>query len=399
MGTKFVTGLARDEISYEAGKKAAETALKKMGSGKVNLSIVFSSYKYDHSEVIRGVREVTKDAPLVGCSSAEEFTEEEVGRDGVACALISSETHKFFTGSGVGIRNDETSCLIEASNGFPSGVEGYPYKSYILCEDGLSGKGEETAITMLGVLGADMKLAGGSASDDLKMEKTFTFTDGVVLENSISLALIVSKHPVIIAVNHGHMPISGPLTVTRSELNIVHEIDGKPAFDVWKKCAREDAKRNLGIDVDKIQAGSADLARLLTRYEAGLHVGGENYKIRWPGLTSVVDGPMTFATSVPEGTILRVMASPENDQIASARKSAETIMANLKGRKLAGVIVFDCVVRKIILKDNFKEAVNAIKETVKVPLIGFETYGEYAMEMGQMTGFHNATTVIMAFTE
>jgi methyl-accepting chemotaxis protein len=36
---------------------------------------------------------------------------------------------------------------------------------------------------------------------------------------------------------------------------------------------------------------------------------------------------------------------------------------------------------------------------LKVPLIGFETYGEFAMAMGQMTGFHNATTVILAIPD
>jgi len=30
-----------------------------------------------------------------------------------------------------------------------------------------------------------------------------------------------------------------------------------------------------------------------------------------------------------------------------------------------------------------------------IPLIGFETYGEIAMEIGQLSGFHNTTTVIM----
>ena len=66
---------------------------------------------------------------------------------------------------------------------------------------------------------------------------------------------------------------------------------------------------------------------------------------------------------------------------------------------MAGVIVFDCVVRAVILQDEFKEAVKAIKDTLRAPLIGFETYGEFAMEMGQMSGYHNTTTVIMAIPD
>jgi len=70
------------------------------------------------------------------------------------------------------------------------------------------------------------------------------------------------------------------------------------------------------------------------------------------------------------------------------------------GRKLAGAIVFDCVCRAVILGDAFSKAVDGIKEVLKgIPLIGFETYGEIAMEMGQLSGFHNTTTVILLIPE
>ena len=35
----------------------------------------------------------------------------------------------------------------------------------------------------------------------------------------------------------------------------------------------------------------------------------------------------------------------------------------------------------------------------KIPIIGFETYGEIGMEPTQMSGFHNTTTVVMLFGE
>ena len=31
------------------------------------------------------------------------------------------------------------------------------------------------------------------------------------------------------------------------------------------------------------------------------------------------------------------------------------------------------------------------------PIAGFETYGEIAMDLGQSSGFHNTTTVVLAF--
>lgn len=399
MSTKFVTGLAKGNLGYDVGKEAASKALQKLGDNKVHLSIVFSSSKYNYQEVIRGIREITNNAPLLGCSSAGEFTEEGVENHSVVCALISSDTHKFFTGIGTGIKENEMNCIKEASKDFPSFVEGYPYRSYILCADGLSGKGEEIAISMLSLLGVDMKFVGGSAGDDLKMEETVSFVDGKSLTDAVGLAFIASKKPVVIAVQHGHIPISPPLVVTRSEEDTVYEIDDKPAFEIWKEYAREDAKKYLNIDVDRLQENSEDLVRFVTHYAAGLYLGGEEFKIRWPGSTKTVNGPMKFSTSMPAGKVIKIMSSHKENQIISARRSAERIMEDLKGEKLAGVIVFDCIVRAVILQNEFQKAVNSIKDVVKVPLIGFESYGEFAMEMGEMSGFHNATTVILAIPQ
>jgi len=89
------------------------------------------------------------------------------------------------------------------------------------------------------------------------------------------------------------------------------------------------------------------------------------------------------------------MESPQQEQISSAKKAAEIALLAAKGARLAGAIVFDCVCRAVILGDGFSKAVNEIKNVLNVPLIGFETYGEIAMEIGQLSGFHNTTTVVL----
>jgi methyl-accepting chemotaxis protein len=98
--------------------------------------------------------------------------------------------------------------------------------------------------------------------------------------------------------------------------------------------------------------------------------------------------------------VLRVMESPKEGQIISARKAAEAAIKASRGAKIAGAIVFDCVCRAVILGDDFSKAVAGIKDVIgNVPLIGFETYGEIAMELGQLSGFHNTTTVVLLIPE
>lgn len=396
MPTKFVTGIAEGQDSYKAGQEAALDALKKLGDKKADLSIVFASSKYDYKSVVKGVREATGHAPLIGCSSAGEFTEEKVGRETVVCALINSDTHKFITGLGKDLKADEIKALQEASAGLPKSVEGYPYSSSILLIDGLIGKGEESVLAALNVLGPNVKFSGGAAADDLKFKETYVFCGDEVLSNAVSLAFVASRIPVVIGVKHGHSPVSATLTITKAKGNILYMINNKPAFQVWKECLREQARQD-GIDVDKLKDPS-EIGSFLIRYELGLLIG-ENYKVRVP-LSVNEDDSINFACTIVEGAVIRIMKSPPQEQIASAKKAAEIAFNSARGTKLAGAIVFDCVCRGVILGDQFYKGIDAIKSVIgNVPLIGFETYGEIAMEMGQLSGFHNTTTVILLLPE
>jgi methyl-accepting chemotaxis protein len=60
--------------------------------------------------------------------------------------------------------------------------------------------------------------------------------------------------------------------------------------------------------------------------------------------------------------------------------------------------VFDCICRNLILKDGFDRAISAMSEALGgAPLAGFETYGEIALGAGDLSGFHNTTSVVLAF--
>lgn len=62
--------------------------------------------------------------------------------------------------------------------------------------------------------------------------------------------------------------------------------------------------------------------------------------------------------------------------------------------------MFDCICRNLILGADFGRAVRGIADELgRVPLAGFETYGEIALDAGDMSGFHNTTSVVLAFPQ
>jgi len=395
--TAFSTGISKADDSLQAGKEAATKALGKLGQVKPQFGIVFASAKYNYAQVLKGIRSVAPDANIIGCSSAGEFTEESVTKESVACAFISSDTHKFFTGLGKGIKKDPVAAVEQAASKFPAEVPGHTAHSAIMLIDGLQGVGEEICAAALSVLGPTVRFTGGAAGDDLKLKETCVFFNDEATTDATALCLVASKKPVFIGVKHGHCALSKPLTITKTKGSSVVEIEGKPAFEVWKEHTRTKAKEK-GIDVDSLK-NAGEIGNFLLQYEAGLLTGME-YKLRAP-LSINPDQSMNFVCTMLEGSVIRIMESPNKYyQIASAKQAAEIAFKSAKGTKIAGAIVFDCVCRNAILDTEYVKGVEEIKSVIgNVPLIGFATYGEIAMDMGQLSGFHNTTTVVLLIPE
>ena len=398
MSTTFGTGLNKDNDGTAAATEAVRQATEKLGGGsRVDLAIVHASSKYDYQAVIDSVRAATGNAPLIGSSSSGEFTEGRVAAGSVAVGLIASDDIKFATAIAQDLKADPELAARTVANKFPVEMEGFSNLSAILMIDGLAGLGEE--ITLLAAtifnltLGRNVKLAGGAAGDDLRFEETAVFCDDQVATDAVSACLFASKKPLYTGVAHGHTPVSEPLRATSAKECVLYEVNGRPAWDVWKEATAEAASR-IGVDVGTIREPDAVGAHLL-RFELGLPAGDGQYKIRIP-LGKNEDGSLNFGCAIPEGATFRIMEGEKANQIISAREAAEVARQNAGDVELAGAIVFDCACRGLILGDEFYRGVDQFKDVLgDIPILGWETYGEICMESGQFSGFHNTTSVVL----
>jgi methyl-accepting chemotaxis protein len=86
--------------------------------------------------------------------------------------------------------------------------------------------------------------------------------------------------------------------------------------------------------------------------------------------------------------------------VDAAKSAAEEAKKHLGGKKAAGILLFDCVCRGMILKDGFQKEIDAVRSVFgDVPIAGFLTYGEIARYQGKLDGWHNATAVVVAIPE
>ncbi|MBI1954593.1 MAG: FIST C-terminal domain-containing protein [Proteobacteria bacterium] len=354
--------------------------------------IVFASAKHSLSDLTAQLKKEFSTSLLLGSSTSGEFTHMKETNGGVACFALGGD-YKVYAGMGRNLKQDVESAVDNTIKALPSEVEGYPYCTGIMLLDALSGQSEEAVMLAATFLGGEIPIAGGAAADDLTFDSVSVSLDDQVEKDALVLALLYSKKPLGIAVNHGHEPVSEPIKVTRSEGNTVHEINNQPAWDVWLKLTRDRAKK-IGLDPDNLQTEDA-IGDYLIHYEAGLATG-EGYKIRVP--LTLTQKSLNFACGIPEGTVLQITESIPERQIVSAGQAAQQAKAQINNASIAGALVFDCCCRKLILRNDFIKAVQAISgELGNVPIAGFETYGEIALGAGDMSGFHNTSTVILIF--
>lgn len=395
-------GWSDDEDSFKAGKDAAERALEEMGKKEPLLTLVFSSVKFDLVKMLEGIRSVIK-TPLIGCSDAGEITNQGPRTGSVAVMGIHSEKIKVTTGIGRKINEDArkagqesvisgikpmesefkatTQLFLRSKTGFLTLT---PY-SLIILPDGLTGNGADVVRGVTDVVGPYFPVVGGSAGDDLKLEKTYQFYNNEVCTDSVVSALLYSDFVSGFGVRHGWHPVGKSMVVTKSEKNIIYEIDGKPAIRAYESYFEE-----------KIEERA--LGRKFAVNSLGIPAWEGEYRLRWP-LIKREDGSIVCAAEIPQDSVVRIMAGTEESAIEAAKIAANEAMTKAgveSAEDVAACIIFDCISRKQLLgKDAYKE-IDAIKGIVgkNTPMIGFYTYGEQAPTYGAPTGFHNQTVVI-----
>jgi methyl-accepting chemotaxis protein len=391
--TKVATAISSGDVGPTSEALVRSTRAS-LGDAKPELLVLFCSTAQPLAQATRRIAEAFPDVPLIAASTAGEFTESG-DLKGSSTLFAVAGSFRVHAGLGVGLKANPERAIQQALEGQPRQVIGYPHRTAILLLDPLAGNGEETTLIAASLLGENVRLAGGAAGDDLKMTETLVGCGTKVASDAAVVAKIFSKSPLGVGVSHGHQPLSPSLKITRAEGNVVREIDGLPAWSVWKDQTRASAQTR-GVDVEAIPADQE--GAFLLRYEAGLAAGGRAYKIRAP-LSRSQDGSISFACGIPEGSVIRITESVPERQVESAREAARRALTQL-GAKPAGALVFDCICRNLILDRDFSRAVRAISEELGgVPLAGFETYGEIALDAGDMSGFHNTTSVVLAFPQ
>lgn len=399
MSLNVGVGFSQGEDSYTVGANACQDALEHLGAPEADAAIVFSSVQYDQEKMLAGVRSVSKNALVVGASTAGEIvTEGPLNKHSVAVMLIKSDSVKFFDGIGENIAQGVRAAGKKAADDVKAKA-GEGLKAFMMFPDVLAGNGAEIVRGVQDSLGQHFPVMGGAAGDDFKFEKTYQYFNDRVCSGAVVGLGMTGDFKIGIGVKHGWIPVGVPLTVTKSEGSVLHEIDGKPAISIYEDYfGQEEAK----------QLRSETLAKLAVTYPLGMKVQGSDEMLIRDPLTVDQNGSITCAAEIPQGSEIQLMVGSREEAVKVAKEAAQNAVSQLEGAAPKAAIIFNCIARNKLFGEHAGDEIEAIQEAIgaQVPLIGFYTYGEQAPLGGEVRNiekcnpaFHNETVVICVFAQ
>ncbi|HEY4509413.1 MAG TPA: FIST N-terminal domain-containing protein [Candidatus Paceibacterota bacterium] len=392
-------GLSKQQDAYQAGYEACKQAIEKSGSKKPDLTVVFSSVSFEQAEVLKGVREASNNASLIGCTDAGEITNEGPSKNSVGVMAIASDQINFYVGLGKDVKKGAR----EAGRAVAKEIKEKakePLKAFIMFPDVLTGNGADIVRGVLDVLGEHFPVVGGAAGDDFLFQKTYEYRDGEVVSGAVGGVGLAGKFSMGAGVRHGWIPIGVPMKVTKSEGSVVHELDGRPALSIY-----EDYFGDKAGDLRK-----EPLARMAITYPLGIKLPGmEEYLIRDP-ITVDEKGAITCAAEIPEGSEIRLMIGSKEKAVEAAEDAARKLTRDFEkaGTRPKLVLMFNCIAREKLFAQKANDEIQAVMNIIgqDVPLLGFYTYGEQAPIGGEVHDlekcsprFYNETVVMFAIGE
>lgn len=399
MAIQAGVGLSKNRDSRQAGYEAGKIAAEKLDGGKPDFVIAFASVNFNQTELVRGIREATGKAPLIGCSAAGEITNDGPSQKSVGVMAVKSDQIAFTPGLGrdvkAGARAAGQAVGREVKANAPK-----PFRAFMMLPDVLTGNGADIVRGALDILGEHFPVIGGAPGDDFLFEKTYEYRDDEVVSGAVAGVGLSGNFSMGAGVRHGWLPIGLPMKVTKSSGSVVHELDSRPAVSIYEDYFGEKAE----------ELKKEPLARMAITYPLGIKVPElDEYLIRDP-ITVDEKGAITCAAEIPEGSEIRLMIGSKEKAVEAAEDAARKLMNDFAadGAKPKLLLMFNCIAREKLFAQKAHDEIKAVMEIIgrDVPLLGFYTYGEQAPLGGEIrrtekisSRFYNETVVLFAVGE
>jgi hypothetical protein len=345
-----------------------------------------STSRLKEGKYFEAIKKAYPKAHLLGCSTAGEICHAQVFDDSLVITAIQFESTRI---AGARVKMSEVESSFQAGERLAQALNKKGLTHLFVLSDGLKINGSDLVRGLTRHLPDGVSVTGGLSGDSDRFQETFVLWDGPPESGTIAaLGFYGDRLKVGYGSSGGWDPFGPERLITRSRGNILYELDGTSALELYKKYLGEHAK---GLPATGLLF---PLSLRTTRGETGV--------VRTILSINEEEQSMTFAGDVPEGAYARLMKANFDrlidGSIAAAKMSCQALGSSAPDL----AILISCVGRKLVLKQRIEEEVEGVRDIMgeDTVLTGFYSYGEISpFAPSAKCELHNQTMTITAFSE
>jgi hypothetical protein len=352
-----------------------------------DLILIFVSPFFVNIEILKKYREIYPNSIITGCTTAGEIEDISVHLDSAVITAVKFDKSKI-------VYNEvQISSPREGAKAGEELVRKFDQEGlrhiYVLSE-GIAINGTDLVSGLANNLSNKFSITGGLAGDGYRSLKTFVLTNdfSFVQNTLVAIGFYGEDLKIGFGALEGLNSLGVDRIITKSEKNVVFEIDGEPALDLINRLVG-------AITMNK--AESIVLLPLSVREKVT-----DSPKIRSIKSFDTVDNSITFTGDMPEGSYVRLMKSNIERLINAAEGAAEVSIEPIGNTHTDFVIVTSCVARRKVLKELVEEEIVAVRDVVgeDATITGFYSYGEISpFVYGNVCELMNQSIVVTSFSE
>ncbi len=327
---------------------------------------------------------------IISASTAGEIIKTEVSDDTLVLTAIKFEKTKLqFAETDINQVEESEEAGKKIGSALPK--DGLAHA--MIFSDGLFVNGTSLLKGLLSELPENVSVTGGLAGDGSRFKETLVGLDKMPEQKKL---VCVGFYGSDIKIGYGSLggwdSFGLPRTITKAKGNVLYELDGKPALELYKEYLGELAK-------DLPASGLLFPLSLKIKTDTGEEVQVVRTILGVDEKTQ----SMTFAGDMPEGIVARFMKANFDRLVDGASGAAGMSIESLGEGKAELAILVSCIGRKLVLKERVEDEVEAVQEKIgsQAEIVGFYSYGEISptTPTERQCQLHNQTMTITTFRE
>ncbi|WED43573.1 FIST signal transduction protein [Legionella cardiaca] len=362
---------------------------------KQTLVLVFAAPEFlNLQEPIHQLRNYYKNSKMIGCSSAGEILGPNIFDKSLTVVVIKLKDTPIKI---VKAEVNKVEDSFTAGESISRQLRSADLKNIFVLSEGLHVNGSELVNGLNAAL-TDTKplITGGLAGDNSYFNKTWTLFDGEILKNHIVAVGFYGDHIHVGHASKGGWDIFGPARrITRSERNILYELDNQPALALYKEYLGDRA---------------AELPASGLLYPLAIKDMRDKDSISLVRTILGVDEKkqaLIFAGDMPLGYHAQLMRANFDRLITSASEAGELAGKRIlkpAGRAKDGPILaisISCVGRRLLLGERTEEETESTLDSLPAnsTQVGFYSYGELSPAGVGDCKLHNQTMTLTTYFE